>query len=156
MLKLIPKSWLSWDFTAFDASRAVADFELSSWREKADLTIQGVPYSVYREGWMSGDFILKAVAGPELARAEKPSAFRRRFVIRHAGRSYTLCAASAFLRRFVLLDGSREIGSVSPQGFFSRRATVVVPDEMPLPVRIFVAWLAVILWKRDSDTAASD
>ena len=51
---------------------------------------------------MSGDFILESVAGPELARAEKPSAFRRSFVIRHAGRSYTLRATSMW--QFTLFD----------------------------------------------------
>jgi len=151
LMKLIPKSWRSWDFTAFDGSHAVADFDISSWREKAILTVQGDQYSVYREGMMTGDFILQSVAGQELARAEKPSAFRRCFVIRHAGSSYTLRATS--MRQLTLFDGSREIGSISPDGFFTRRATVDLPDALPLPVRMFITWLAIILWKRDSDTA---
>jgi len=148
-MKLIPKSWLSWDFTAFDGSHAVADFDISSWREKATLTVQSDEYSVYREGMMSGDFILQSVAGLEWARAEKPSAFRRCFVIRHAGNSYTLRATS--MRQFTLFDDSREIGSISPDGFFTRRATVDLPDALPLPVRMFITWLAIILWKRDAD-----
>jgi hypothetical protein len=150
-MKLIPKSWRSWDFTAFDGSQAVADFDISSWREKAILTVQSDQYSVHREGMMSGDFILQSAAGPELARAEKPSAFRRCFVIRHAGKSYTLRATS--MRQFTLFDDSRKIGSISPDGFFTRRATVDLPDALPLPVRMFITWLSIILWKRDSDSA---
>jgi hypothetical protein len=149
MLRLIPKSSFSWRFTAFDESVEVADLDTSTWREKATLTIQGVKYSVYREGLMSGDFILES-AEAELARAEKPSVFRRCFVINHAGRLYTLRATSSFTRRLVFLDDSREVGSIASEGFFTRRAIVDLPDEIPLPVKIFIAWLAVILWKRES------
>lgn len=150
MLKLIPKNWFSWNFTAFDESHAIADIDISSWREKATLTIQDNEYSVYREGLMSGDFILES-AGAELARAEKPSAFRRCFVMKHAGRSYTLRATSAFTRQFKLFDDVREIGSISRERIFSRRATIDLPNDIPLPVKIFITWLAVILWKRESD-----
>jgi hypothetical protein len=153
-LKLIPKSWLSWDFTAMDASDAIADIDMSAWREKGAVTIQGTSYALYREGLMSGDFVLES-AGSVLARARKPSAFRRCFVVEHTGREYTLRAETAFRRRFILLDNSTEVGSISPEGSFSRRVTVDLPSDMLLPVRIFIVWLAVVLWKRESDAASA-
>lgn len=66
-----------------------------------------------------------------------------------------LRAKSVFRRGFVLLDGDREIGSLSPEGIFTRRATVDLPQALPLPVKVFIIWLAVILWKRSSDAAAA-
>ena len=153
MLKAIPKRWFSWDFTVMEGSQPVADIDVSWWREKGLLTVHGIDYMVYREGLMSGAFILE-LDGTVLARAEKPSAFHRAFLIEHAGKQYTLRAKSAFRRAFLLLDGSREIGSLSPEGIFTRRATVEFPEELPLPVKVFIMWLAVILWKRDSDSAA--
>jgi hypothetical protein len=153
-LELIPKTWSSWNFTALEASQAVADIDVSWWREKGVLTVRGASYPVFREGLMSGDFILES-AGSVLARAQKPSAFRRSFIIKHAGEQYTLRAKSAFRRAFILLDGSREIGSISPEGIVTRRARADLPKDMLLPVKIFIIWLAVILWKRESEAVAA-
>ena len=137
-----------------DGAQPVADIDVSRWRERGLLTVQGLTYEVYREGQMSGAFILKS-AGSVLARAKKPSAFRRSFIIEHAGRQYTLRATSAFRRQFLLLEGSREIGSLSPEGLFTRRARVDLPQELSLPVKVFIIWLAVILWKRQTDSGAT-
>ena len=93
-LTLTPKRWLSWDFFVLDGARTLANFRLSSWREKGVLEVEGLDYDVYRESPF-GDFILQH-AGSILARATKPSAFRRSFVIRYKERSFTLQAQSAF------------------------------------------------------------
>ena len=154
MLKAIPKRWFSWDFNVTEGSKPVAEIDLSWWREKGVLTIDGVSYTVYRERLMGGEFKLES-AGSVLARAEKPSAFRRTFVIKHRDRHYTLKAKSAFRRAFVLMQGDREVGFLSPDGLFTRSASVHLPEELPLAVQIFITWLAIILWKRESETAAS-
>jgi hypothetical protein len=154
MLTAVPKRWFSWDFTVMEGSQAVAEIDISWWRERGMLTVQGVNYRVYREGRMSGEFILES-ADSVMARAEKPSAFHRSFTIDHEGRRYTLQAKTVFGRGFLLLEGDREIGSLSPEGIFTRRAIVDFPQALPLPVRVFIIWLAVILWKRESDSAAA-
>ena len=124
---------------------------MSSWRETGALTIGDTTYRMYREGPMSGAFILEH-AGSELAQAEKPSVFRRELVIRHAGHDYTLRPESMFRRAFVLLDGSQQIGSVAPESAFTRKAAADLPDSLPLPVRMFVVWLAMILWRREQNS----
>ena len=83
-LTLTPKRWYSWDFFVLDGARTLANFRLSSWREKGVLEVDGLDYDVYRESPF-GDFILQH-AGSILARATKPSAFRRSFVIRYKER----------------------------------------------------------------------
>jgi hypothetical protein len=150
MLTAAPKNCFSWDFIVTDGSRSVATIDVSWWREHGTLTVGGVDHHVYREGMLSGDFVLQA-AGVEVARATKPSAFRHVFVVEHAGRRHTLRRASMLGRRMLLLAGDRPIGSLSPQGWFTRRAEVDLPSDLPLAVRVFVIWLAVILWKRESD-----
>ena len=154
MLRIVPKHWFSWGFAVRDGDRHVADIDMAWWRERGVLAVEDRPYEVYREGVMSGAFIL---ASPEgiLARAEKPSAFFRSFVVEHAGRAYTLQARSAFFRSFVLLDGPTEVGTLTPDGPFTRRASADLPEDMPLPVRVFVLWLALLLWKRQSDSSAA-
>jgi hypothetical protein len=151
MLTAVPTRWFSWDFTVTDGARTVATIDVSWWREHGTLTVAGVDHRVSRERMLSGDFILEA-AGAEVARASKPSAFRSLFIVQHAGRRYTLRRASVLHRRMLLLAGDRTIGSLSPQGWFTRRAEVDLPSDLPLSVRVFVIWLAVILWKRESDS----
>ena len=153
MLTAVPTRWFAWEFTVNDGPRPVATIDVSWWREQGTLTVGGVDHRVYREGMLSGSFILEA-AGSVVARAMKPSAFRRAFVIEHGGRRYTLQAAAVFRRRMVLLDGEKIIGSLSPQSAFTRRSDVDLPRDLPLAVRVFVIWLAVILWKRESDSGA--
>lgn len=152
MLTAVPKRWFSWDFIIEDDEKAVAEIDMSWWREKGLLKVEGVDYRVHREGLLSGEFILES-AGSVIARAEKPSIIHRSFLIDHAGKQYTLRARCLFQRAFLLLEGDREIGSLSPESLFTRRATVDLPQTLPLPVKVFIVWLAMILWKRDSDSA---
>ena len=147
MLQIAPVHWYSWDLKVTDELRPVADIAMNWWREQGVLAIDGATYRAYREGLVSGAFVLKGPGGV-LVRAEKPSAFRREFVIRHEGREYTLQARSTFRREFVLLEGSREVGSLAPQSVFTRKAAADLPSDLPVPVRMFIVWLAMISWRR--------
>lgn len=153
MLKAIPKHWFSWDFRVMDGTRQVADMDLSFWRRKELLSIEGTPYKVFREGLVSGAYILET-GGAVAARAEKPNALRRSFLIEHEGRQLTLQARSVVGRAFALYDGQNEIGSVTPDWFFTRRATALLPEALPLPLRIFILWLVIILWRREADSGS--
>ena len=152
MLHIVPTHWYSWDVTVTDQSRPVADIALSWWREKGELTIDGALYRVSREA-PSGAFVLER-AGSISARAEKPSVFRREFVLRHAGREYTLRRRSVFGRTFVLLDGSRVVGSIAPKSPFTRKAAADLPRDLPLPVRMFIVWLTVMSWRRQRSSGS--
>lgn len=143
VLTLTVKSRRSWDFTVSDECGCVAYTSLGG---DANVTVQGERYLAYREGWIRGDFVLEAVAGPVLARARKPSFFRRRLTVVYADRLYGLCATSMFSDDFILVDGVNRIGSISKEGFLDRGAAVTLPNDMPLPIRVFVAWLTVRLW----------
>lgn len=154
MLTAVPKSFFSWDFNIFEGPREIAGIDMSWWREKGKLSIQDETYEVSREGLMSGVFTLASHKGV-LARAEKPSAFVRSFDIESQGQLYHLRAASMFRREFLLFQSSEQVGSISPEGIFTRRASIDLPSELPLPVVVFITWLAVILWQRDSQSSSS-
>ncbi|MGA7413009.1 MAG: hypothetical protein WBW33_21210 [Bryobacteraceae bacterium] len=147
MLELVPHSVLSWDFSVLREGVPVAEIDVSWFREKGVLTLDGVQYPVYREHLLSGAYILE-LNGTQLARAEKPSALFRCFLFEHPGKTYTLQAGTAVFRKFVLLDDDREVGSITPEGPLIRNAMVDLPDNLPLPVQVFLIWLTVILWKR--------
>jgi hypothetical protein len=145
VLKMVPEGF-SWKFSVKEGSEAITDVvDRSWWLNKGEFILRGTTYRAHREGVMSGAFVLESASGV-LARAEKPSAVRRSVVIEHSGRRYTLRARSALRHELLLLDDSRQIGFLSPEGTFTRRANVDLPQEWPLPVRIFVMWLASMLW----------
>jgi hypothetical protein len=148
VLTMTPKHWYSWDFSVLEGARRLADVHLSSWREKGVLSVDGVDYHVFRESLL-GDFLLQH-AGSVLARASKPSAFQRSFILRYKEKPYTLRADSAFRRSFVLFDGSAEMGSIVPESAWTRKAQVTLPDDWPLPLKSFAIWLTIVHWKREA------
>jgi hypothetical protein len=75
--------------------------------------------------------------------------------VEYQDKQYILTAASALGRKFVLMDGPEEIGSITPQGFLNQRARVDLPEHLPLPFRIFTIWLTLIMWNREAETASS-
>lgn len=155
MLQIEPLRWFSWDFTVGRDGCQVAELDISWWRERGELVVDGVTYAVVREGLLSSDFRMTAPNGRIVATASKPGIFRRRFDVVFGGHTVTLQARSAWGRTMdVLLDG-RGAGAITPAGVWTRRASADLPDTVPRPVQVFVLWLAVLLWKRDEDTAAA-
>ena len=152
MLRAVPDSWFSWDFTIFDDNKAIAKLDLAWVREAGELSLEGANYKVFREGLVSGAFILEK-EGSVLASAGKTSVLVRSFNLEYNGTSYTLEAESMMLRKFVLRTGGKTIGSVRPETAFTRRAIIDLPIDIALPVRIFMVWLILIIWKRDNDAA---
>lgn len=149
MLRATPKSWFSSGLTVADGRQHVADIDISWWREKGAFTVEGARYEAYRESLLNGAFLLSS-GQATLARAEKPSAFRRTLFIESQGRQYTLRAKSAFHRQLLLEEGARGIGSLSPGGALSRRVDADLPETLPVPLALFILWLTAITWRRDA------
>lgn len=154
MLKAVPKRWFSSVYKILENGATVAIINPSLLREAAELTLQGSTYSVYREGLMSGAFIL-ANGGSIVARAVKPSALYRTFQVEHGGKQYTLEAETVWSKKFVLSEGGLRVGSVYPERALTRKAVVDLPEEIPLAGKVFMFWLVMILWNR-SDSAAAN
>lgn len=153
-LTLVPKHWYSWNFRVVDDASEVGEVTRSWWRERGSVRIRGETYSVRREGLWSGDFLLER-GGSVIARAEKTSPLRRRYRITDEDRLLTLEAASAFGRSFLILHGTRAVGSVRPARAFSRKAVVEMEAPVSPPVQLFVAFVVLGQWKRAADAAAA-
>ncbi len=150
MLTVISNAW-SYTFSVTDGTTSVAQaVDLSWWGDKGELRIQDDIYTARRD---KSSYVLESAAGV-LARAEQPRKWFGELVIEHAGRRYTLRAKSALRRQFLLLEGSRQIGSLSPEGLFTRKATVELPRAIPLFLQVFIIWLAMTLWKHEDCSAA--
>jgi len=149
--ELTPQSWWSLDFSVMRGDSVVAEIEIPRWRKKAVLKVDGLHYAAYREGVIGGAFVL-ASDTTQLVRAERTIWLSRSFTIKHGEKTYRL-KAEWFGSSFVLLDNGHEVGSLVPLGVFTRKTSVSLPDELPLPVQMFVIWLT--LYQRETDASAS-
>ena len=134
--------------------RLLGELENSFLQAKAQLELEEGSYQLYREGWFSGDFLLE-LNGKVVARASKPSVLQNRFEIELPDRQLVLSKPSSFDRRVIVLDGGKEIGSIYPLGAFTRHTYVDVPDDWPVPIRAFLFWLVVNVWKRPNQVEVS-
>ncbi len=154
MLRAIPKGFFSWDFTVLQDGVPIAEIDMSWFRERGEFDIVGQRYEVYRESWLAGRFVIQSAAGV-LATAEKPSAFLRSFTVDHAGRRFQLKAMSPFGRSFGLSENGRLIGTVGPDFWLSRKATIDLPEHIAVPAQVFIFWLVLILWRRAARSSSS-
>jgi hypothetical protein len=106
-----------------------------------------------RETLLLGDFFLMN-NDVLVAKADKPSAFSRRFVITAAGREMTLAAESPLTRRFRLTENGRTIGTIRPNHFLTRKCTIDLPEDIETPVQIFIFWLVVLMWRRAAKSSS--
>ena len=153
MLEAVPRSLFSNDYIIRSNNGAsLIELRRNWFREKGQVTIEGVVYKVYREG-IAGAFILEA-NGEVLARASKSSVWTRSFDIDYQGIRYILKSKSVSWREFVLRIGLEVVGSIRPKSAWSRKAVVDLPN-LPLPIAMFMTWLVLILWQRDEAAASA-
>ena len=154
-LELVPKHAFSWDFDVLDGERRITHLDLAALSEKARFELGGTAYGIRREGIRRGPWLLEREEdGRVLARGEKVSAFRREYEVTAGDRRFSYRPRHVLSRAFVLRHGRQEMGSVAPAGFLRRRAVAEFAELVPEPTRIFLAFLAIILWRRHQRAAA--
>ncbi len=153
MLEAIPTNIFASNFRLQQNDNLLGEIDASIWRDRAVLEIGEGTYQLYREGQFSGDFVLEH-NGNVVARARKPSVFRNQFEVELPNQLLVLRKLSPMTRRFGLFDGERQLGSVYPLGIFTRRSNIDLPSDWPLAIRVFVFWLAFVIWKRQNAAAS--
>ena len=153
MLSAAPKNSFSMDYRISGDDLSPLLFDLSNWRESAELEIDGVSYRFSRRGLLSGDFILASPTGL-LARASKTSAWSSRFEIETEGCTFELRRTSVWGRSFTVREGGAVVGTIRPESIWSRKAILDFPATWSRPLQIFVFWLAVLIWNRDQAAAS--
>jgi hypothetical protein len=152
MLKVIPKKAWSYGFSVMDGAQPVAGTaDRSWWGDKGEFQVQGASYTVHRE---KSRYVLES-AGRVLAGAERPRRLFRELVIEHSGHKYTLRAKSVFRREFQLFERATYLGSIAPEGLFSRKAAVDLPAELPLYLQVFLMWLVMTFWQEADSIAVT-
>lgn len=154
MLQIVPESWLTWNFDVLEDDRRIASIKTTLLPESGSFSIDGSSFRAYREGMISGKFLLDGESGT-IACAEKPSAFLNSFNVEYSDKRYTLKKESLIGRSFVLLQGGLEVGSIRPERFLSRKAALSLPADLPMPVQVFMMWLVIILWRREANSQSA-
>jgi len=97
-------------------------------------------------------------------RSLKTNEWKDRFVFEHGGNRYELRTKSRMLRKelgwkracVIIPEGVGSVGSIRAKGsWFSRECTVDLPEELPLEVKVFLVWVAVILRRREAAELAT-
>jgi hypothetical protein len=147
MLEARPVGIFSRDFDIEAAGQRIATLHVSRWKEAAALAFEGRSYKLYREGVLSGAFLLE-LEGQVVARAVKPSVFRSRFELELDSRSYSLERASVFGKTFRLSAGDAGGGTIQRAALFTRKTAIDLPPDWPIPVQVFAFWLVLVIWNR--------
>jgi hypothetical protein len=153
-MEAVPRSFFSWNFEILENSQKIADLDMSSWREKGLVQVDGANFTISKEGFINPTFTFSQ-DNTELATATKETMLSHGFVVDVDGKRFYLKKKSFFSRVMLFSNDLGSIGTIKRRSLFKRGALVELPEDVDLPVRIFVIWLVLLMWKRDSDNAAS-
>jgi hypothetical protein len=151
MLKAIPKDKSLSTYQILEGETPVAEIDLSWWRERGKVSVEGKNYQAYRDGQTNGAFVLD-LAGAIVARAEKAGLFRSSFNIECCGRQYNFRRPSLFESSFTLWNGALQVGWLRKESLFSRRTEADLPNDLPLTVRVFIIWMTIILRENQAES----
>lgn len=146
-----PTHYFGWCFNLYLAEQLLGTLYMSWYRERGRFVLNGTEYSVSRERLWSGDFLL--AAGEQILASASKQRSVRRFTVRVTDRELTLEAASPFTARFQLVEHGYVVGGVARDHLFSRKCTLDFPEDISVPVQVFLFWLVTLMWRRAAATA---
>jgi hypothetical protein len=148
VIEAIPTSrWFN-DFEFRQDGRVVGEMRLRLWRRRA-VVAGGERYPIRSVGFARTTFELTR-DGQVLASAVQPSARRYEFWMELGAGRRVLRFTSIEDRRLGVFDGDAEVGSIRRESPGSRHMQIALPSHWPLHEQLFVFWLAVHLWERES------
>lgn len=153
MLELRKKKFFSNEYVAEENGAVVAELNLSVWRSQGELTIQGRSLKLKKRGALRDTFELLD-GDTALIEVAQPSAWRSRLRFRYEQRDFEIVDKAWYSSTLLLKAGESVVGSISSRGLFAEGAKVDLPDSLPLALRVFVGWIAMIHWD-DSATAGA-
>ena len=152
MFEIDPKGWFSRTLIIRNAGQVICAITLARFGEKATFTLEGVKYQVYRQPSTSGMFAL-AMGDQQLAVAEKPASAHE-MKITYGTTSYLLKRTGSLGHTCELTINGEAVGYIKPK-HGTRAARAEIPEAVPLPIKIFIIWLYLLLWRRAASASAS-
>ena len=119
-------------------------------REGATFAVEGADYRVTRNGRKA--FTLTGPSG-EVARAERVGG--RTWTVSSLHVPLELVRTSIWKETWEVRRFGEPIGALSKDGAFKNTSTADLPEDLPLPLRLFVVCLVETLWERSRQAAAA-
>lgn len=154
MLTITRKGFFSGDLEVRDGIAPVAEINMSSFRERAELRVGMQLYEARRVGWLNAALVLER-QGMEVARAEPEGFFRRAFHIRTARAAFTLKPQGFWRSGYVLTDGEMNVGAIQRAGFWRTTMEAAFRPEVDRALQVFAIWIVAVLRRRAATAAAS-
>lgn len=147
--ELFSTAWPSRRHAVRRDGHEVAHFTLRSLRDSGEVHIDGAPYELQCTGGQERpiESYTLSRSGVRVVRASRSSAPGHAFEIQFDDRVVTLIRQG---RRCDLVARGQRIGTISRRHVFARRAGILLPADLGLPVVVFVAMLAAMLRGRPS------
>lgn len=154
MLELRKKNLFSNEYVAEENGIVVAELSRSRWREQGEITVQGRSLKLKKQGVLRDTF---AVFDGDTAIVEvaQPSVWRSRLVFQFAGRGFEICDKAWYSSTLLVKSGGSVVGSIRSRSLFAAGALVDLPDSIPLGLRVFIGWLAMIRWDEAAAAGAA-
>ena len=104
-MEAVPRSFFSWNFEILENSQKIADLDMSSWREKGLVQVDGANFTISKEGFINPTFTFSQ-DNTELATATKETMLSHGFVVDVDGKRFYLKKKSSLEHgRIVILYG---------------------------------------------------
>jgi hypothetical protein len=152
MLTATPTNWLRRSYLIEEDDKLVADVDGAMLVERATATVGSAKYALYRETLFSGTYVLER-GTHVVARAYRRSMFRTSFDVVWGDKTLALRKLSIWRPTYGVFENDEQIGTVKPVGFLSQRGTLDGASSLSLEIRVFLLWIALMMWKRNQQYA---
>jgi hypothetical protein len=152
MLHATPLSIFSCRYAVRRDGEVVAQIDPAWFSEAAEVIVAGEPCTLTRESLLDGTFAMRR-GDQVVARARKPSAFASVFEVELPGHHFQLKAVSCWGREFRLFESGFQVGRIAPARWWSGKASIDLPNDLPAHAQVFLFWLVLLLWWRSQAAA---
>jgi hypothetical protein len=148
MYELKPTERLNWSFEILQDGRPAGSLALRLLKPSGTLQLDDKVYEIKREG-LFGAYVF-TTEGREVARAEKESLLRARYVLKAEDREL-LVSAKGFLQRMAqVLHGDVVLATIHRTSLFRREVKIDIQPEAPAHLVMFATTLMLLFWRHQS------
>lgn len=151
--EVVPKGFFSNDYHLLRDGEIIITLKMGLWSEGCQFDIAGHEFVIKKSSFWKDAFQIVADGSPVCE--VKRTFWSRRFEVIAAEQTWWLAPLGWFSRTYQLLVGQRQVGTIRPTGFFSRRRVAEFSDEVPPPVQVLAVFLVLIVARRQQSQAAT-
>ncbi len=150
MTEAVPRSWFSRTIDFFEGGQPIAVLEHAVLRSSRIVVGEDV-YTIRWRGVLRRSYVLEGET--RLLAEATATLIPPRCEVMAGDRNLTLRGVGLARRTFRVFHGDLEIGTIRRRSLFRRDVAVDLPDSLPVPIRVFLAFLVYRFWRRRARAA---